>query len=79
MADDLQTPALSDHGLSDHALSDHGLKDCLQARAAVHLAALYSPLGQARPHGVPLHAEDWLIILTLTLAFSRRAFGVRGL
>jgi len=33
--------------------------------AALHLAALYSPLGQAMLHVVPLHAADWLIILAL--------------
>ena len=30
---------------------------------ALHLAALYSPVGQAMLHVVPLHASDWLIIL----------------
>ena len=29
----------------------------------LHLAALYSPLGQAMLHVVPLHASDWLLIL----------------
>lgn len=30
---------------------------------ALHLAALYSPIGQAALHVTPLHLKDWLIIL----------------
>ena len=33
----------------------------------LHLAALYSPIGQAALHVTPLHLKDWLLILMLAM------------
>ena len=46
---------------------------------ALHLAALYSPVGQALLHVVPLHASDWLIILAFAAPLALVVEGAKTL